>query len=147
MQYTPLCTFYGARHDFHHCAFPVRTKKRALTNVLHYIWVMKSTLAHHALPAPVANLLVRLGADIATARRLRGISVQMMAERALVGRNTITRLERGDPGVSIGIYATVLFVLGMADRLGALASPSTDAVGLAQAEAHAPKRPRKRREA
>lgn len=105
---------------------------------------MKASLAIKALPAPVFNLLVRLGADIATARRLRGISVQLMADRALVGRNTITRLERGDPGVSIGIYTTVLFVLGMADRLAVLAALSTDTVGLAQAEARAPKRVRGR---
>lgn len=106
---------------------------------------MKASVAQQALPGPVVSLLVRLGADIATARRLRGISVQLMAERALVGRNTITRLERGDPGVSIGIYATVLFVLGMADRLAMLAAPSTDTVGLAQAEARAPRAPRGRR--
>lgn len=105
---------------------------------------MKASLAIQALPGPVFSPLVRLGADFATARRLRGISVQLMAERALVGRNTITRLERGDPGVSIGIYATVLFVLGMADRLAVLAALSTDTVGLAQAEARAPKRVRGR---
>lgn len=104
---------------------------------------MKSSLAQNSLPAPVAQAITTLGADISTARRLRGISVQIMAERALVGRNTITRLERGDPGVSIGIYATVLFVLGMADRLAVLAAQATDPVGLAQAEARAPKRPRR----
>jgi transcriptional regulator with XRE-family HTH domain len=104
---------------------------------------MKTSLAIKALGA-VFSPLVRLGADITTARRLRGISVQLMAERALVGRNTITRLERVDPGVSIGIYATVLFVLGMADRLAVLAALSTDTVGLAQAEARAPKRVRGR---
>lgn len=122
-----------------------RTIKRALTRYLHYFWCMKSSLALQTLPLPVRTALAKLGADVATARRLRGISVQLMAERALVGRNTITRLERGDPGVSIGVYATVLFVLGMSERLAMLVDPSTDAIGLAQAEALAPKRPRRRK--
>lgn len=60
----------------------------------------------------------------------------------LVGRNTITRVERGDAGVALGIYATVLFVLGLADRLGTLADPATDQVGLTLAEEQLPKRVR-----
>lgn len=124
-----------------------RTIKRALSDSTHYFWRMKNSFAVQALPLPVRSALTKLGADVSTARRLRGISVQLMAERALVGRNTITRLERGDPGVSIGVYATVLFVLGMSDRLAMLIDPSTDAVGLAQADALAPKRPRRRKTA
>ena len=41
-----------------------------------------------------------------------------MAERAFISRSTLVRVEKGDPGVSMGIYASVLFVLGRADRLG-----------------------------
>lgn len=54
----------------------------------------------------------------------------LMAERAFVGRNTITRVEKGDPRVSMGIYATVLFVLGLTEKLSQLADVSTDRVGL-----------------
>jgi hypothetical protein len=91
---------------------------------------MKSTRAIPALPTTVRRALAKLGGDISAARRRRRIPVELMAERALVGRNTITRLEKGDPGVSMGIYATVLFVLGMADRLAELADPSNDRLGL-----------------
>ncbi len=66
----------------------------------------------------------------------------MVAERALVSRNTLARVERGDPGVSMGIYATVLFVLGMAGRLGELAEPGRDPIGLALENEHLPKRVR-----
>lgn len=66
-----------------------------------------------------------------------------MAERAFVGRNTITRLEKGDAGVSIGIYATVLFVLGMTDRLLTLADISVDEVGQSLDEQRLPSRVRK----
>ena len=53
-----------------------------------------------------------------------------MAERAFISRMTLNKVEKGDPGVSLGIYATVLFVLGMTDRLAELADPRHDAVGL-----------------
>ncbi len=53
----------------------------------------------------------------------------IVAERAFVGRNTISRIERGDPGVALGIYATVLFVLGLSERIGDLADPQSDEVG------------------
>ena len=53
-----------------------------------------------------------------------------MAERAFISRSTLVRVEKGDPGVSMGIYASVLFVLGMADRLVDLADVAHDPVGL-----------------
>ena len=36
-----------------------------------------------------------------------------MAERAGIGRSTLTRLEQGNEGVSINIYIKVLTVLGL----------------------------------
>jgi hypothetical protein len=73
------------------------------------------------------------------------MSMELMAERALVGRNTIARVERGDPRVSMGIYATVLFVLGLAERLSELADASVDRIGLDLEEEHLPKRIRSSR--
>jgi hypothetical protein len=54
-------------------------------------------------------------------------------------------VEKGEPGVSTGAYATVLFVLGMADRLADLADPKNDAVGAALAEQQLPQRVRRAR--
>jgi transcriptional regulator with XRE-family HTH domain len=65
-----------------------------------------------------------------------------MAERAFVGRNTITRIEKGDPRVSMGIYATVLFVLGLSERLAELADASTDRIGLDLEDERLPQRVR-----
>ncbi|MEG3146189.1 helix-turn-helix transcriptional regulator [Sphingomonas sp. RT2P30] len=73
--------------------------------------------------------MTKLGSDIATARKRRNLTIAIVAERAFVGRNTITRVERGDPGVALGIYATILFVLGLSERLGDLADPAADEVG------------------
>lgn len=108
---------------------------------------MRSTLAHTALPLAVRKALTQLGQDIATARKRRRLTMTVIAERAFISRNTLTRVERGDPAVALGVYATVLFVLGFAARIGTLADPLTDHVGISlDAErlpqrGHSPKRP------
>lgn len=63
-----------------------------------------------------------------------------MAARAAISRTTLTKVEKGDGGVQLGIYATVLFVLGLANRLGELADVRHDSTGLALDEQHLPKR-------
>ena len=108
---------------------------------------MKASKAQSALPLPVRRALATLGRDISTARRRRNMTIATLAERAFIGRNTITRMEHGDPGVALGIYATVLFVLGLADRLTMLADPTTDQVGLTLAEEQVPIRARDKSEA
>jgi hypothetical protein len=62
------------------------------------------------------------------------------AQRASISKPTLIKVERGDPGVSIGSYATVLFVMGMADRLADLVDPKNDPVGLQLEEENLPKR-------
>lgn len=64
----------------------------------------------------------------------------LMAERASISRTTLTKAEKGAPGVSLGIYATLLFVLGLVDRLESLADLRTDEVGLALDEERLPQR-------
>lgn len=81
-------------------------------------------------PVPVTRVLRKLGHDLRDARRRRRIPVAILPECAFISRTTLTKVEKGDPGVSLGIYATVLFSLGMADRLADLASLKNDAVGL-----------------
>jgi len=92
------------------------------------------------LPIPVVRALRKLGQDIKDARRRRRIAMAMVAERASVSKPTLIRVERGDASVSIGGYATVLFVMGMADRLADLADAKNDPVGLELEEQNLPKR-------
>jgi len=92
------------------------------------------------LPIPVARAVRKLGHDIRNARRRRRIPVAIMAQRASISRTTLSKMEKGDSGVSLGSYATVLFVLGMVDRIADLADPKHDAVGLELAEEHLPQR-------
>ncbi len=93
-----------------------------------------------AVPIPVGRALRKLGHDIRDARRRRRIPVAIMAERASVSRTTLNKVEKGEPGVSMGIYATVLFVLGMIDRLADTADPRHDAVGLELEQENLPER-------
>ena len=101
--------------------------------------------ASAALPLPVTHALRKLGRDVALARRKRGISTADMAERLFVSRDTLWRLERGDPTVSMGTLATAAFVLGLHDRIAGLAAPSTDALALSLDEQRLPKRIRRAR--
>jgi len=92
------------------------------------------------LPLPVTRALHKLGHDIKDARRRRRIPMAIAAERASISKPTLIKVERGDAGVSIGSYATVLFVMGMADRLSDLIDPKNDPVGLQLEEEHLPQR-------
>lgn len=99
---------------------------------------MKST-ATGTLPTAARKALAKLGEDIAVARRKRRISTVLMAERAFISRNTLYKVERGDPTVSIGIYATVLGLLGLVEPLGEVADRRADTLGLDLDEENLPK--------
>lgn len=99
------------------------------------------------LPIPVRRVLRKLGQDIRDARLRRRIPTTLMAERASISRVTLAKVEKGDPGVALGNYASVLFVLGLADRLAELADPRHDTVGLGLEEERLPKRIRWRKPA
>jgi hypothetical protein len=92
------------------------------------------------LPVPVMRALRKLGHDIKDARRRRRIPMAIAAQRASISKPTLIRMERGDPAVSIGSYATVLFVLGMAERLADLVDAKNDPVGLQLEEENLPQR-------
>ena len=94
------------------------------------------------MPLPVKRALAKLGADIKTARLRRRITTTLMAERAFIARSTLQKVEQGDAGVSLGVYATVLFILGLSERIGDLADVSSDSVGLQLDEERLPQRVR-----
>ena len=101
---------------------------------------MRTSRSSVVMPPPVGHALRKLGRDIRDARRRRRIPAAIAAQRASISRTTLVKIEKGDSGVAIGIYATVLFVLGMADRLGDLAAPKNDPVGLQLEEENLPQR-------
>jgi len=98
-----------------------------------------------SLPLPAAHALRQLGRDLALARRKRGIATSDMAARLFVSRDTLWRLERGDPAVATGTLVTAAFILGLHDRLANLATPATDALALQLDERRLPQRIRRPR--
>ena len=92
------------------------------------------------LPLPVQRALRKLGQDIREARLRRRISTTIMAARASISRTTLGKLEKGDAGVRMGSYATVLFVLGLTDKISLLADARNDEIGLELAEEQLPQR-------
>jgi hypothetical protein len=104
---------------------------------------MRVSKSQAALPLPVRRALRKLGADISAARRRRAIASALLSERAFINRKSLARVERGDPGVSMGIYASVLFALGMAERLGDIADIAHDPLGRTLADEQLPKRIRR----
>jgi transcriptional regulator with XRE-family HTH domain len=97
------------------------------------------------MPLPAVHALRQLGRDLALARRKRRLSTRDMAARLFVSRDTLWRLERGDPSVALGTLATATFVLQLHDRLARLAAPASDALALSLEERHLPRRIRRPR--
>ena len=94
------------------------------------------------IPIPVLAALRKLGQDLADARRRRRITMALLAERAGVLPKTLAKIEKGDPRTSMAGYASVLFAIGLTDRLKDLADASHDLVGRALEEENLPKRVR-----
>ena len=69
----------------------------------------------------------------------------MVAERMGVSPTTYARVEKGDPSVSMGMYAMALFVLGFGEPLAELVDPSRDEEGLMLEEEHLPQRVRRKK--
>lgn len=67
------------------------------------------------------RLLLELGENIKLARLRRNLSIRLVAERVGVSINTITSLEKGLSGVSIGVLANVLHTIGLAEDIKLLA--------------------------
>ena len=106
---------------------------------------MRTKKPKSILPIPVRRALRKLGHDIRDARRRRRIPAGIAAKRASISRTTFVKIEKGDPGVAMGLYATVLFVMGMAEKLGDLADSRNDSIGLQLEEERLPERIRSRK--
>lgn len=86
----------------------------------------KPSLASSSLPPEAAQSLATLGEHLALARVRRNESQRQWATRIGISVPTLIRMERGDPGVGIGVYTTALWLLGLSGALGTLASPEKD---------------------
>ncbi|MDL2290818.1 helix-turn-helix domain-containing protein [Desulfovibrio sp. OttesenSCG-928-F20] len=93
----------------------------------------------------VDRSLRKLGGDIRTARLRRSLSMKVVAERAGIGLSTMGKIERGDPAVSMGNYAAVLFAVGAGTPFADIMDPTRDEVGLTLDLERLPQRARGRK--
>lgn len=88
---------------------------------------MSKNSAHRDfLPPEAGSALARLGEHLALARLRRRESQRHWARRIGVSVPTLIRMERGDPGVGVGVYATALWMMGRASALAEIAEPQKD---------------------
>ncbi|MBK6729688.1 MAG: helix-turn-helix transcriptional regulator [Bacteroidetes bacterium] len=73
----------------------------------------------------VKKVLIKLGENIRLARLRRKLNAAQVAERANISRKTLWAVETGSPGVAMGTYAQVLFVLGLEKDLLLIAEDDT----------------------
>ena len=86
--------------------------------------------AIEALPPAASGALRRLGTDLTTARKRRKQSLRAWAARLEVSVPTLVKMEKGDAAVSIGVYATALWIISRHDALAAVADPKEDVAAL-----------------
>jgi transcriptional regulator with XRE-family HTH domain len=97
------------------------------------------------VPPAIRRSLRSVGEDVSTWRKLRALTQAQLADRAGVSRDTLTRLERGDGGVSIENMLKVLRGLGVLDALARSLDPYESDVGRLRSQQELPRRVRPHR--
>ena len=100
----------------------------------------KQSLAKTALPPEVIRALRELGEGLKIARQRRRQSQTDLAERLLVSRATLQRMERGDPTVALGAWVTAAWLLGRLSDLQAVFHPDYDETGKRLERQYLPRR-------
>ena len=107
-----------------------------------YLYILTSIMP--SLPPPLyptqTKLLTELGQRLREARLRRRFSSATVAARAGIARATLTRVEAGDPSVTMGTYLRVLAVLGLERSLAVVAAD--DVLGRQLQDAGLPSRQR-----
>jgi len=70
------------------------------------------------------------GEHLSLARARRKESLRAWAQRMHVSVPNLVRMEKGDPRVGMGVYATALWLIGRDQALKELAAPATDSQAL-----------------
>lgn len=73
------------------------------------------------LSSSTEKILEKMGNRIRRARLRRNISIEELAQKATIGKSTLSLIEKGTPTVSIGAYAAVLAVLKLDEDFGLIA--------------------------
>ncbi len=97
------------------------------------------------LPVEIEKYLSEIGERIRIARKRRMITMEDMASRMFVTRKTLSRLEKGDPGVSLAVFASALWVLGLEKNLLEIAASEKDKTAIFLEKQRLPERIRKQK--
>jgi len=84
----------------------------------------------------------QLGEYVRTWRKLLNLRMDDLCERANISRSTLTRIEQGHPGVSLGAFLEVVRCLGQLNTLTAALDPYETDLGRARADLKLPERVR-----
>jgi hypothetical protein len=85
------------------------------------------------MPTAVLAHLRLLGENLSIARKRRREPLKSWAQRIGVSEPTLIRMEKGDPSVSMGVYATALWLIGRSQAIAELAAPEHDLGALEEA--------------
>lgn len=99
-------------------------------------------LFQQSLPPEAALIISQMAERIKIARKRRAITMEDMASRMFITRKTLARLEKGDPGVSLAVFVSALWVLGLEKDLLKIAAPDRDKIGLYREQQRLPERVR-----
>ncbi|GAB06939.1 helix-turn-helix domain-containing protein [Gordonia amarae] len=99
-------------------------------------------MATKRVPYPVQRASSDIGKQLALWRRMQNLTAQQVAERADISRDTLRRLEHGDPGVTMASLLGVLRALGALDRAVDALDPMQTDIGRIRAIESIPKRVR-----
>ncbi len=102
----------------------------------------QKNLIKKSMPHEIEQVILQLGNRIKIARKRRGLTMKEMSSRLFVSRKTLSRLEKGDSGVSIAVFTSALWVLGLHKELEQIALPEKDDVGIFYERKRLPKRVR-----
>jgi len=94
------------------------------------------------LPLSVKHKLKKLGEDLKKARLRRRLKMSIIADRAGISKETLSKIQKGDSGVAIGSYATVIFAIGLGTDWLDLADIKHDKTGQILDEERIPMRAR-----
>lgn len=85
------------------------------------------------LPTVILRSAREIGQDFTGWRKILGLTAAQVADRADVTRDTLRKLEHGDPSVSFHVVLRVARALGILDTLTAALDPLDTDLGRARA--------------
>lgn len=94
------------------------------------------------MPPAAAAMIRHLGERVRIARKRRRLTMAEMASRMFVTRKTLARLENGEPGVSLAVFFSAFWVLGLEKELEGIGAPEHDEVGAFLEQQRLPRRVR-----